>query len=252
MKLKERKKSSSKNDILDEEEISLIINEAAHNLKAEFITKAILFGGLRAGEVGHMRKEWWNQEKNTIDIPQKQPCSCRDCRIRELSTIVQKKWKKDFPNPKEIKENGFSVERLKKAIREREDYKTEFGKIVTGFWEPKTSAGIRHIPIVYSEFKDVLLKFFSKYSQVGMTRYRVWQIITKVAVDAGVRTDVRDVYPHCIRATCASLWGQKQVSPATMCKMFGWDNISSADPYITIGSEKAIEEANKQAGDSLW
>ena len=247
MKISERKKIvHSKEDVLDSEEISIILKEASKNLRDEFLVKAVLYGGLRAGEIAHMDASWYVSDKKKIVIPTEKACSCRECRLRLFSITKHKQWKKDFPEKK------FSVAKLEETIRENIQYKKEFGQVAVGKWEPKTFAGIREIPIVYDEFEDILKRFFTRYGEVGITRVRVWQIVTAVADRCGIRTKIRDVYPHCIRATCASLWAAKKVSPATMCKLMGWSNISSADPYITINKEIANKEVAELAGDSLW
>jgi len=247
MKISERKKIvHSKEDVLDPEEIAIILKEASKDLRDEFLVKAVLYGGLRAGEIAHMGAGWYVPEKKVVIIPTEKDCVCRECRLRQFSIDNHKRWKKDFPDKK------FSVARLEQTIRDNLEYKKDFEKITVGKWEPKTYAGIREIPIVYDEFEDILKRFFARYGEVGITRVRVWQIVTAVADRCGIRTVKRDVYPHCIRATCASLWAMKKVSPATMCKLFGWSNISSADPYITVEKEIANKEATDLAGKSLW
>lgn len=247
MKISERKKIvHSKEDVLDPEEISILLKEASKQLRDEFLVKAVLYGGLRAGEIAHMDASWYVPEKKVVSIPTQKDCACRECRLRQFSIDNHKRWKKDFPDKK------FSVARLEETIRNNIQYKKDFGYVTVGKWEPKTFAGIREIPIVYDEFKDILKRFFTRYGEVGITRVRVWQIVTDVADRCGIRTKSRDVYPHCIRATCASLWAMKKVSPATMCKLFGWSNISSADPYITVEKEIANKEATELAGKSLW
>lgn len=247
MKISERKKIvHSKEDVLDPEEISILLKEAGKQLRDEFLVKAVLYGGLRAGEIAHMDVSWYVPEKKIVVIPTEKDCACRECRLRQFSIDNHKRWKKDFPDKK------FSVARLEQTIRDNIQYKKDFDQVTVGKWEPKTYAGIREIPIVYDEFDDVLKRFFTRYGEVGITRVRVWQIITDVADRCGVRTTKRDVYPHCIRATCASLWGMKNVSPATMCKVFGWDNIGSANPYITTDKERANQELTDKAGDKLW
>ncbi len=247
MKISERKKIvHSKEDVLDPEEISILLKEASKQLRDEFLVKAVLYGGLRAGEIAHMDASWYVSEKKVVIIPTEKDCTCRECRIRQFSIDNHKRWKKDFPNKK------FSVARLEQTIRDNIQYKKDFSRVTVGKWEPKTFAGIREIPIVYDEFEDILKRFFARYGEVGITRVRVWQIVTDVANRCGIRTRTREVYPHCIRATCASLWAAKKVSPATLCKLFGWSNISSADPYITIEKEAACKEATDLAGSTLW
>lgn len=247
MKKKERDKIvHAKEDILSPEEILLMISTSKQVLRYEFVIKSILFGGMRAGEIAHLTRDWWAKDEKKIEIPTKQSCSCRECRLKQFSIDIRKEWEQDHPGV------SFRVSRVDKSIREEKKYREPFSKVVVGFWEPKTFAGIRSIPIVYDEFEEILERFFERYEKVGLTRQRVWQIVTSVAIAAKVKTDVRDVYPHCIRATCASLWGMKKVAPATMCKIFGWDNVSSANPYITTEEERAEQDLEEHAGNSLW
>lgn len=263
MKKSERsKKHTSKDDALTDKEINLLTDNT-QTLKEKFIIKMILYSGLRAGEIAHIKKDWINEDKTIINIPTKQECTCYECRLRRFSQIIEDTaWKKDYPDI------TFSVSKLekilhkKRSITEKEkEYQVQFSRILVGFWEPKTHAGIREIPIIYPELNDVIDKFFSHHEQLNISRQRVWFIVQTVAKRAGLyaRTKVKGkekspswIYPHALRATCASLWGKRGVALATMCKVFGWDDVTSANPYVTIDKKSAEKELREKAGKSFW
>lgn len=109
-----------------------------------------------------------------------------------------------------------------------------------GIWRPKTRRGARTIPI-----HPILLPIMSEYlvghEKLGLTRQRLWQIVQKLGRDAGIP----HVYPHCLRATAATILAYQGISAASLQYDFGWARLSSAEEYVKSDMKRAMKEAEE-------
>ena len=89
------------------------------------------------------------------------------------------------------------------------------------------------------ELRKVVGDYFNIERRIGCSRQTINNHISDVAKQSGITTKI---YPHSLRATAASLWGQMGMSAPTLCYVMGWDSIQTALPYVTASEESAIQE----------
>lgn len=73
---------SSKDDVLNPTECGVLLSACRDELD-HLVIRVPLYTGMRCGEVQHMRASWlvWDDEgEGTIKIPNRQLCSCYECR----------------------------------------------------------------------------------------------------------------------------------------------------------------------------
>jgi len=107
-----------------------------------------------------------------------------------------------------------------------------------GVWSPKTQYGVRKIPIRV-EAIDVIERYFRAYRRVGCSRQTIFNHIKAVAKKT---TITKRVYPHSLRATAATSWGEMGVSAPTLCYIMGWNDIEIANNYVKSTEESALQE----------
>ena len=98
-----------------------------------------------------------------------------------------------------------------------------------GDWHPKTKAGAREIFIVEPQLRRVLRDWFMKHETIGMTRVSIHDTVRRVAARVKI---LKKVYPHCLRATFATMLAEKGVEPANIQVIMGWAKLSTADSYV--------------------
>lgn len=67
--------------IIDNPNVIKALGRAASDLTDKVILICCLDNGMRAGEVAHMQRSWWDGE--CIKIPTKQECTCYECNRQE-------------------------------------------------------------------------------------------------------------------------------------------------------------------------
>lgn len=252
----DKKPQKSKEFVLKLDEIETIIKWLdEHNKPLErFVFISLTYGGFRASELVHMQKDWlhiddiYSQQLgvNHIQIPGKgQYCDCYDCKLQTFLETEQKK------------EGVIFTKEWYNKIRKDFDY-DEFKE--GRYWEPKTVAGERKIPIVYDVFKNELVKFYSNKNQLNYSRQWVWGVISDISKDIWGYKTVFDVktsknriilnkrlYPHALRATAASLWAFKGINAAGLKSIMGWNSIDIADIYVKSDEKQALLMAKRIA-----
>ena len=103
-----------------------------------------------------------------------------------------------------------------------------------GVWVPKSKAGIRVIPI--PNFLKPILTEFLQYQPDGLdlTRISSWYRVQHLARKA----KLPKVFPHSLRATCATILATKGFNAAEICYIMGWARISMGEHYIRIAQAK--------------
>ena len=61
----------------------------------------------------------------------------------------------------------------------------------------------------------------------------------------------RGIYPHVIRATCASIWADTGLDVHSIMKILGWSSVSTAQIYISSSDKTAVEKALEKSS-KFW
>lgn len=194
----------SKSAALSDAEFEALV-EATDDLRPPFDSEALLILiaggrlGMRAGEICHMKADWINHERNLIEIPSYDRCSCGYC--RSCATQSMKKSGVDF----------------EKDFAER--------------WKPKTEAGARSIPYDFSDrVATVIELFFEEFGEYEHSRVSINRRVDRVCEAAGMDPD--DCYPHALRATAATHHAYRGLPPVALQSLMGWSNLGVARSYI--------------------
>jgi len=107
-----------------------------------------------------------------------------------------------------------------------------------GVWRPKTKKGAREI-LIHPALLPVLQEFFTINEAFPLTRQRVWQRIKKLTVKAQI---LHNIYPHCIRATCATILAHQKISAPALQYVLGWSKLTSAESYVRTDRQLAQKE----------
>ena len=175
------------------------------SLRDKFIIYCLAFGGLRVSEVVHLRWTWINWDEKTLTVPLRQYCNCRDCNYTDKKT----------------------------------------GKNKGGTWRPKTEHGHRTIRI-HPTLLPILMEFLAGGDGLGLTRQRVWQRVKELKEELPNEYRIlHNVYPHCLRATCATNLAHKKISTAGLQHALGWSRLSSAESYVRSGEQQSIKEQDE-------
>ncbi|MFC1981105.1 tyrosine-type recombinase/integrase [Chloroflexota bacterium] len=110
-----------------------------------------------------------------------------------------------------------------------------------GIWKPKTKRGARTI-LIHPALTTVLSEFLAVNEELGLTRQRVWQRVKELAHQARI---IRGIYPHCCRATAATILAHKGISAASLQYDFGWERLSSAESYVKSDMKRAHMETKE-------
>ena len=169
--------------------------------------------GLRSGEITHFMKEWIDQDRDLIRIPQSESCDC-----------------------------GYFREQAK---REAANNNLTFKQAMTDRWHPKTENSSHVIPFDVSLRVELCIdRFPDRYEAFPKSRSTINQRVSEAADEAGL---TGRVYPHCLRATAASFHAYQGVPPVPLQAMMGWNDRSTAQKYLRISgaaTAKAIRNVH--------
>ena len=239
--MKSSKIHHSKEDALNHQEVKTLL-KATYG-QDRFILVTLLYGGLRVGELIHMRRSWIhiNDEYaealggNHIKIPGKGPlCDCVDC---QLSSFIELESKKE-----ESTDTAWHRKKQKEFYERRRN--RTLPKNLTRQWSPKSRAGVRTIPILFPELETELLNFFTKHKKLNVSRQHIWRIIKRISKD-NLGSD-RVLYPHAVRATCATLWADVGLDVYNLQTFMGWDSLAPAEMYVNTGEKKMMAATFKK------
>ena len=117
----------------------------------------------------------------------------------------------------------------------------ECTRLKGGLWTPKTKHGAREIPIQPALARELREYLAKNESGFGFSRISLWTKIKAIARRAGVK----GVFPHALRATCATRFAEQGVSAATLQYVMGWATLESADSYVKSSKRRAQEELGR-------
>jgi len=114
-----------------------------------------------------------------------------------------------------------------------------------GYWKPKSEAGVRVVPIP-TFVTDLVYDFLVKYPEgLGITRQDAWYRVKQLAKKAGIR----NLFPHALRATYATMLAERGMEAMAICYTLGWSRLEVAQSYIRTARARAL--AAKQIKE-IW
>ena len=115
------------------------------------------------------------------------------------------------------------------------------GKSKEGIWRPKTKRGARTI-LIHPTLLPVLRDFLAVNEKIGLSRVAIWARVKKVARQAHI---FRNIYPHCLRATAATMLALEKISAPSLKYTMGWSSLQAAEDYIKSEMHQAHSELNR-------
>ena len=103
-----------------------------------------------------------------------------------------------------------------------------------GYFQPKSKASARVIPIVETLLPHLLTFLQYKPGGLGYSRIYAWKRIKYLGEQAGVSY----VTPHTLRATFATSLAKSGASAVTICYLLGWASLIIGQHYINIAKAK--------------
>ncbi|RLM53175.1 hypothetical protein DVK02_14900 [Halobellus sp. Atlit-31R] len=224
-------------------------------LEARFALFACGRLGMRGGEVTHFHREWRDESEKIVEIPKHWPCSkgkfddevCGYCRRRALEHVKANNLSIEdavaalrhaLPES-ELAQLG-EDDLLQEAIDLRKEVNVTMKEAREERWKPKTVEGSREIPYDFDVRCEMVLdEFFEVHDQWPKSKATLNRRIDEVAEAAGISDNV---YPHCLRATAASVHASRDVSAYSLMSIMGWADIATARAYIQANSEQANRE----------
>lgn len=208
----------SKENALNEREFELLYEGAQkidgyQGLEAQFIVLVAGRLGLRAGEIAHMQSDWVNWRDKLIEIPAHQTC---------------RKGKGDSLC-------GSCRQLMEQCIEVNDEISRE--DVEGHWWRPKTEAAVRGVPFSWSPRSELILeRFFDRFDKFERSYTAIGRRVTRAAEHAP-ELDPDSVHPHCLRASAATLLAGKGLGAHTLCSMFGWVSMSTAEVYLARSSD---------------
>ena len=220
----------SKDDALNEREFELLYEGAAamdgyQGLEAEFIVVVAGRLGLRLSEISHLQADWIDWRDDLIQIPAHEPCTKG--------------------------RHGDHCGQCEQAIAQCVDYNDEVQRedVVDNWWRPKTQAAVRGVPFDWCPRADIQLeRFFEEFDAFERSGSAIGRRVTSAA-ELAPGLDPDEIYPHCLRATAATLLSGKGLSAHALCSMFGWANLSTARVYLARSdqnTQRAVRSVHSQ------
>lgn len=209
MRSKRKPKPFSRENVLSPDERNRIL-KACETYEERLVIFGLLYTGMRESEFLHMKKAWMDFDNNIINLPYKDTCNiCSSC---------------------------------KKS-------KSRRGKLIKppNTWQSKTKHAERTVPIV-PEVEKIFKDYFSAYNSiidVLWYRQNIWKIVREVGKRALIK---HPVFPHCLRATFATILVEKGLDDSVTLKdLLGWKKLDMATSYIKLGGV-----AMKKRIDKIW
>jgi integrase/recombinase XerD len=123
--------------------------------------------------------------------------------------------------------------------------KKAHGKKPAGMWRAKTKHAERVIPIL-PEVDDILYNYFLKHNSIMETiptRIYAWKIVKEVAKRAKIK---HPIFPHCIRATFATIVAKKGFDAIYLQHVMGWKQLSMAQEYVRLSGSAILDEFKRK------
>lgn len=114
-----------------------------------------------------------------------------------------------------------------------------------GIWKAKTKSSSRLIPIL-PEVRGVWESYFKNYKSVidlVPNRVYAWQILKNLGKKAKLK---HAIFPHCLRASFATLLAVKGFSTQAIKDTLGWSSSATADIYIRLSGARLKKEFDEK------
>jgi len=206
-----KKRGSAKEHVPTKEEFEKLLDACELTEEpSEYRFFVLVMGiiGMRIGEIGHMKENWVDSEREKITIPRHEPCRCKYCK-------------------KQLKKSRSPQEKLKK------------------YWSPKTKAGARSIPFGFNhEVREILKEVIPKYKGSPFDTRQIEVRFRYLAELAGLS----HIHPHALRAYAVTNFAYAGINAATLQTIMGWTDIETAMKYIARSGALAEKEFERVFG----
>jgi len=237
---------SSKEDVLSNNEIKELLSKASGVDKLIILT--LIHCGLRASELEHMRRHWlhFDEEDNEFGIDyiqiskNQQPCDCPQCALNAF-TKLRRGDVKGKPKIKKNRDWYLKVQKEFHRLRATGNLPE-----LKAYWLPKTKKSSRVIPIFDKKLIKMLKSYFKHKEKFELNRFQIWERVKKVA---GKVLPDKKLYPHALRATCATNLAKRGFGAYDLTTFLGWESIATANSYVredTHHMVKSLKELNKK------
>jgi site-specific recombinase XerD len=88
----------------------------------------------------------------------------------------------------------------------------------------------------------VVAQFLVNNEELGLSRQRIWQRVKELARKARIE---RSVYPHCMRATAATMLAYEKISAPSLQYVMGWSSLQAAEDYVKSDMKQAHKEVRQ-------
>lgn len=229
---------SSKEDVLSRNEVNELLSYSSGIDK--LILLSLIHCGLRASELEHMRGHWlhFDEEDNEFDVDyiqiskNRQPCDCPQC----LLNAFIKLRRGDVKGKPRIKKNRDWYIKVQKEFHQLK----ASGNLpeLKSYWLPKTQKSSRVIPIFSKKLIRMLKSYFSRHEKFELNRFQIWERVKKVA---GKALPDKRIYPHALRATCATNLAKRGFGAYDLTTFLGWESIATANSYVKEDTHHMIK-----------
>lgn len=212
-----------------------------YGLQCRFLLFAAGRLGMRSGEIAHLDESWLDRRRKMVCIPRHDPCDngrdggiCGDC-------------KDNLRQKADIRSRDRYAERHGR-LTERDDHEPGGGQALAAVvdeddladaaWAAKTDAAAREIPYDSVVRAGIVLdRFFERYDGWPVSQTSINRRVDRMAREAqGIEEG--ELYPHALRATCATFWADHGLNAHSLKGLMGWSQLSTARNYISDSSER--------------
>lgn len=211
----------SHQDALSEKEFEVLWSAADdldHPFDEEVRFILVMAGrlGLRAAEISHCRAGWIDWEREMIEIPSFQDCSCGYCKSQSKQSVQK---------------TGVT-------------YKKAIGRM----WSPKTENSARAVPFDFNtRVRETVEGFFFGRDGFPKSRSAINRRVDRVAAAAG--WDTSRIYPHSLRATAATWHAYSGLPAPALQALMGWSKLSVAQKYLRLSGSATAEALQSAHSD---
>lgn len=110
-----------------------------------------------------------------------------------------------------------------------------------GIWRPKTKKGARTI-LIHPTLLPIMAEFLNFNEELGLSRVSIWAHVKKLARQAHI---FRSIYPHCLRATAATMLAYQKVPAPSLKYIMGWQSLQATEDYVKSDMQLAHSEMKR-------
>jgi len=113
-------------------------------------------------------------------------------------------------------------------------------------WSPKTENAAREIPLDASTRATIVLeRYFERFDEFTASRGVVNRRVTRAAEAADDAIAADEVYPHALRASCASHFAAAGIDVVSLKSMMGWASYATAENYLAESGRRTQKALNR-------